>query len=393
MNKARLLIEEMTFVITAFAIIYMLLIIPAYMIIPSSVTVLGLLAMLLPFIALHFVRSYVRILPLFLLLHILPPLIAFLICPTLLQKLVFGGLLTVCTVFSIINRLTGEKMSLSLSVVAFTGIASVALSVGAARMGYAVLAPVFPIGIFVVILCWVVQSNLVNLDFSLSLITRTTVQPVKHILATNNKLLVIVVVILLCAAVISPFLAIDRIVNLLLYGLFLLLRFLLSFLSGETTEAPPPESAPPAGDTEIDYLMSLPQKDPFLLWVILEKIIEIVVYVGLIVGSIALVAWALYTFYKRFNTAKAPDTDVTENISAELINPTSLFKGLFNLPFLSLPENKVRRQFVKKIKRHKQRGIDIQHSDTPDEIREKIAAAEDIAELTDAYNKVRYNDQ
>jgi len=124
--------------------------------------------------------------------------------------------------------------------------------------------------------------------------------------------------------------------------------------------------------------------------------ITYVIIAVLIVGAVIFaLAKTLKEARKRFNKLKMSDDNDTKSslLPDEASKLRYVLADLLRLlpVFKSKAKHSIRRAFIKKVNAHIKMGTEILPSDTPDKIAEKIRTNENIDELTQAYEKVRYD--
>ena len=117
-------------------------------------------------------------------------------------------------------------------------------------------------------------------------------------------------------------------------------------------------------------------------WIFLQKILEVVVLIGLVV----LVMWALYKLVTRFmGSYRYQGSGYEETrVSISRVPREKIRSAGFSL-FDRSPENRIRREYWKRVKS----AIDktVRRSDTPREVAGKMPQ---VAEIVEDYQKVRY---
>jgi len=338
----------------------------------------------IPYALCFWMRRGLKHLSLFLLAHIALLFLSFLPGANIFQRIMYIALMLMIVIHSVVLRLNNKPPDISAAFAATQAVFACALAIAADRLQRPAAVYPQPVTVGVVIICYIIFQHIKNLDETLDLITRTTTQPVRSIFLVNNRIIAAFAAIAGAAALLSVFLKLDGAVMMLGKWLLALLRFIARLLSGKGgAEAPPAPAETPA---EQQPPMMLPPADakPWLIWVILEKIIFAAVIAAGIAGAIALVIYVCVRVYKRFYGAVKSDDEVEviphDNMAAEAIKALRAF---------FLPLSGVRRHFYKKIKRHMGKGVPIQPSDTPEDMARKITE-EDIGRLTEDYQQVRY---
>ncbi|MDR1643767.1 MAG: hypothetical protein LBT59_29070 [Clostridiales bacterium] len=383
----RRLIEEALLDANFFAVIYFLIMTPAFFL-PGGNAAPSTLLLLAPLAFLCQAARHLKQLWLFLLAHLVMASVP-LLFPSLWLK-VPGMIIMVAVCWrSISLRLKNERAHPSLiaagaECLAFLIFLLIGKNFGANLEAYAIGASV------TVIMACLISTHMQNLDESLGLITKTTVQPTKAILAANNAMILI---LCLCAAAISIFAAVSffgkpvnllAFIKLILGAIVAVINFFTDLFASD--EAPiPPEAAPESAPQDYSELMAAPQ-EPWIIWVILENVLKFVAIAAIVAGIIALIIYLCVTLYRRFNATR-PTSDESEFIPPEDLVTNGIKRLKRFIPYFSKGAG-VRRLFKRTIKRHMQKGAPILLSDTPEEMSVKIP--EDIRALVDEYQAERY---
>ena len=140
-----------------------------------------------------------------------------------------------------------------------------------------------------------------------------------------------------------------------------------------------PETVPMPTEALIEELTYLtdtnpPEMHPMLGWVVLAAVF---------IAVVAVLALGVRTFAGGSNTtAKAQSSDRKQKLSKQ--------KHAKTTPTHRKPKNPTRRAYVKKVRQHIKNGTKVAVYDTTQDIKQAIAEQEDIGELTQAYEQVRY---
>jgi hypothetical protein len=239
-----------------------------------------------------------------------------------------------------------------------------------------------------IILC-LLNNHMRNLDESIELITRTTIQPTKSILASNNAMIAMFCAIAGAVCVWGFHIDLSNALSALGGALYSLLRFLLSFLtsSSEVQEEPIPiPQEQPAPDFQ--EMLGVEQKAPWWFWAWLENALIFLIAALAVVGVLALAAYLCHRLYKLYYSNSKPESDEKEFMAPEVVITKGIRRISRLVPNLSRTGS-IRRAFKRTIRRHISKGAKISACDTPVEMRSKIGS-EDISALVDEYQKVRY---
>jgi len=249
----------------------------------------------------------------------------------------------------------------------------------------------FVFNMLISILCYILYAHMIDISESLDAISLTSVQPVKNIKKSNNAAIALFVAMATAAAAFSRYIPVAAALRGLGDMILAALRFLASLGNGPE-EAPVEIMAMQDIPGETDMLGMFEPTEPFILWIILEKIIMFLVSAALVAGVIGGVAYLFYKLYKRFYaTKRAYLSDVAEFAAPEASFLRFAGRFMDMVPFVNFaPVNKARRAFYKKVRRHMKKGLTVRAHHTARDIAAEIKKAEDIGELTDAYEIARY---
>lgn len=217
--------------------------------------------------------------------------------------------------------------------------------------------------------------------------------PIKAIIRSGNGSITAFLLLGLVLMAVFTHMGLERFLTGLKDLLLAIIRFLFSFLPQGNDAAPVPETEVQASSPS-GFPLEGGETSP-----IMEAISNFLVafmQIALILGAAALVIYIVYQLWSRFlgsslkkeSSAKDPSgpNDVVEKLKK---TPSSKRGPLF---FSSLPKNKIRRIYYKKISgRHKQAAID--PSMTPDQLTRAIAPNDPEAarKFTEIYEKARYS--
>jgi hypothetical protein len=366
-----------------FALFFSLAVLPAALLLRNPYITYGLVLFIIPHAICFWLRLRIKHLSLFLLLHAAMPLLTVFLVSGLYPRLIYLAFTLAIVIYSVVNRLRDTPPEVGAAFVAAHIVCALVLAIAAGRLNQPEAAYVQPISAAVVFICYMVFQHIRNMDDTLELITKTTVQPIRAILSMNNRIIAAFAGIAAVSALLSGFVRLDSVVALLGRGLLAFLRFLLGFLngtgSGEEAEAPPETAAP---DNFPPFPVE-PRKE-WPIWAIIENVMKYVLTAALIAAAAGLVIYLCYRLYRRFYETVKSDDEIEviphDTLAAEAVKAIKAF---------FIPVSGMRRRFYKKIRQYIKRGAPIFPSDTPEEMSRKITA-EDISDLTDAYQKERY---
>lgn len=133
----------------------------------------------------------------------------------------------------------------------------------------------------------------------------------------------------------------------------------------------------------------LAETGPFLA--ILIAAVRFLAIFGLVAAFTIFVVMLIYKLYKAFSREKRPGKQSL--MPDDTINKLKFMLGDFKelLPRFKLSvKHPVRRAYIKKVNGHIKRGLEVRLHYTPEIIADKIRPKEDIDELTQRYEEVRY---
>lgn len=354
------------------------------------------LVLAIPFFLMRFVRRNVNNFLVFLLSHIV--LIFFpLFLPVHHLASLFAFLaMLIAGIYSTYVRIKGRWL-IEKDVVIFA-IALIAVIYGVLEyFSLSGVAALLTAWAFVIILCYIIQSQIYQLDFTLSLLSDTAGQPLPTILRFNNGILAAFLLPVILVAAVSLFKPLDQLLRLIGRGIYLAIRWFYSVLSAlfMGDEPPPMEEVLPQDSPMQNPMEGLPPPTKAPRWLeILDTILYYLIHIILIAGLIALIVFLIYRLYKRFHAPMPEDDDIREDIDREVTRESiqdSLRNFWNRLPFFGRDQRaKIRRAYFRKVRQYIRKGVGIQKTDTTGEIKEKIKPDEDIALLTEQYNKARY---
>lgn len=339
-----------------------------------------------------FVRQYVRNFFLFALCHLI--WIGYLFLPLeLIPRLLAGAYLILTIAYSYVRKYTGRGEELS------TGnlfVACGTLIVLYFLAGFLEIQAIRPylVGLAVAqILIFLVSLHILNVNETLFNVGDMMSQPAEKLRQFNGKIAAMYLVIVAAIMLLAVVLRLDVVFTWIGKGALALLRVLLSLLNrgeetGEISEEFKLEVDTSQGDTAQPAV-----GEPFILWVILEKILLIAVFVGIIVG----IVYLLYRFYKAFNKNSVQElateefTESSAFVEKEKRSPRP--KGRLWDALQMTPEKKIRRLYFHKISRFMKKGDRIKPANTPVEIEQALRDQENLQALTRVYQKARYSDE
>jgi len=236
-----------------------------------------------------------------------------------------------------------------------------------------------------------------NMRFSLGLMGEhqrksAEVSPVSNILIS---IFLAVIVILGALSILFPsqttFVFLLRLAGDIVLFPFRLLSAFISWLIGDSDVVEIPTlNLPVFEQGEMMLEDGIPMDDAQQTWFMtLTNILSIVIVVAIVIG---IVGTLFYKLYKAFGKGKTMDEEqsvMTTDAISKLKFALGDIKEL--LPRFKLgSKHPVRKAYIKKINGHIKQGVMVQSHHTPDIIADKIRPKEDIDELTQRYEEVRY---
>ncbi len=305
------------------------------------------------------------------------------------RKIIYIILTVIIVLRSFSIRLSDKKfMNFTIATAAALLGLNIAAWLLSEHLGHTELISFLFAGSLLIIICLFVTHHIERLDYSLEIITRTTTQPINHILSFNNFILAVFITIIIVAALMSLLIDSKGIVFGAGKAILEFIRYLVSIFYKGGSEPPPDlDSVSNIVSKRGGYFLGFGKTNPFFYF--LDRILLFLVPIAFGAAILAALIYAIYRIYKIFTNTNANGDEVSF-ISSELII-SSIIRTI-RPSFLKLPSDKTRRTYIKKIKKlGKQTKTIIKDSDTASQIKEKMSPYEDISNLTEAYEKVRYH--
>ena len=361
------------------SVFYGIFIMPAVVILNLRVDILFLASFIMSLVY-FFIRRYIRL--------VFPMIIAHIIVPVVVFNLAFGfaqalyvGVAVFLMIFSFQQRHTrSATFGVGFSYAASIVLIAFALFVNA--HGYDLLF------IYAVLMIFVsvgskLHTRMVQVNDSLEVITQTSTQPVKKILAFDYKATLVFCIVIVGLIV---FLHVFFIRPALEAASEIRINMQLGPLPphADLDEANGDTSYTPGG---IDF-SDIELRDPWLIWVILERMLMTMVPPIIILG----VAYLLFRLAREvLRHMKGRNIQEHEHASGfedvkEFISAPKARRPWF---FAHRGEHKLRRLFRETMTRHIKKGVPIKKTDTPVQMAKKVQA-EDLSGLVEEYTAVRY---
>jgi hypothetical protein len=352
-------------------------------------------ALLVPILAMSVTRYYISNFFLFVGIHLVLLCFPLLLGLDFLAQVLFCLFLLACAIYSVVVRLRGDwRINTVMALVC----AATAAAIGFVLdfFGRGGVADFLALWAFVMLFCYILHTQTAQVDSSLDVLSGSAKQPIGTMLRFNNILIAVFLLPVLVAGLLSPLFPLDRLLGGLWGMLSILLRRFFAFISGFFTgeEILFDESTQEQSGNMLDGVM-LDSSTQRPAWVeTLEEIFRTALIVAIGIGAVLLVLYAAYRLYKRFYASRSTDGDVREYIGPEIDRDRlqDLWRGVRSrLPvFGRSEEEKIRRQYFRRVRRHIRKGVAVAKADTTGQIEGKIRPSEDITALTEQYDRARY---
>jgi hypothetical protein len=326
--------------------------------------------------------------------HILLILMSFLLGSNLIEKWIYALLTSALVISSFKLYLSEIKNAFGIPLLVAGESIFFLVFLFNLYMKYSIIQPFLNSFSLVYILLFMVYMHILNIDTSLEIITKNSIQPVSQIKSFNNKIIGLFLFLVAVILMICPYLHIQDLIKLLGQGLLTFIRFLFS-LGKHEEQLPPVGSEEPLKPNGSDQLI-LPKGETNPLITFIEEILIYVVDIAVVIGIIALICYALYQLYKNFYANSSSANETKEFISPLLktektnigFNPFKKILASFN----ATNNEKIRKIYSKKVNQYTRLGLKVSN-DTATEISTtaKTSINKDISELTTYYEKARYS--
>jgi hypothetical protein len=352
-------------------------------------------ALLLPVLAMSVTRHFISNFFLFIGIHLLLLFSPLLLRLDLLAQILFCLFLLACAVYSVAVRLRGDwRINTVMALVCASAAAAIGFVLDFFGRGGA--ADFLAVWAFVMLLCYILHTQTAQVDSSLDVLSGSAKQPIGTMLRFNNILIAVFLIPVLAAGLLSPLFPLDRLLGGVWMVLSRFLRWIFALIGGLFTgeEVLLEESTQEQSGNMLDGVI-LDSSAQRPAWIeMLEEIFRTILIIAIAAGAVLLVIYAVYRLYKRFYASRSTDGDVREYIGPEMDRDRlqDLWRGFRSrLPsFGRSEEEKIRRQYFRRVRRHIRKGVAVEKADTTGQIEGKIRPSEDIAALTEQYNHARY---
>ncbi|MCL2404966.1 MAG: hypothetical protein FWC92_05390 [Defluviitaleaceae bacterium] len=260
--------------------------------------------------------------------------------------------------------------------------------------GSTVTTVYYHVSTLLIFLAVVIHVHITNLDFNLVVNGHHSRRHVGSLIANNIKLLLVFAVVLAVGGAVAVFTPIGALLMVatgrVFWVLFMIVAIIGTFFVWLFSHINwnPPFGMTDDGSEPPDLLTLEEIHDAFMVTPREGYTIEIVLAA---IGVIILLVYLYMKFSHKFEKREKPIRVLKEQ-TYSISNEKITMSGFSNLipRFRRLVRHPVRRAYIKKVKSHIKRGVQVMPHDTPDQIAEKIHHKEDIGELTIRYEKVRY---
>jgi len=329
-----------------------------------------------------FARRLIKYTAIMFLVHLIVPIAAFYLAPDLFSRVLYVGVATVLAIFSLQQRHT-RSLTFVAGFIYAAPMVLIVLALLVGNQGYTHVYTTYAVLIIFSSIGSKLHIRMVQVNDSLEVITQTSTQPVKKILAFDYKAMLVLTVIM---------------IGLTIFFHLSLMRPALEAVSGirlnvqidpitHTPEAPPDTPGDDIlgpGGMAVEGLYRPPS--PF--WLALERLIMLLVPPVVVLGVGYFIFRLAREVYKKLDLKTAKDHEYAsgyEDIKEFISTPKTRRPWFFG----SRGEHKLRKLFRETMTRHIKKGVPIKKSDTPMQMAEKIKA-EDISNLVEEYAAVRY---
>jgi len=365
------------------AVFYGIFVAPTVIFLELPVDVL-LLASAVAMVFFFLVRRLIRPIVPMLLVHIIAPIAVFYFVSEIFWLLMLVGVTLVFAVFSLQQRHTrSDTFAPSFTYISPIILVILALVVGSQGHGY--LYMTYAILIIFACLGSKLHIRMTHVSDSLEVITQTSTQPVKKILAFDYKAMVVFCLVMI-GMIIFLHVFLMRPAIELISGIQINLQVDLADTDDDYIPEPAPQAPSLPGGMDLSELFE--ERGPSIIWVVLEWILFIVAP-PLIIAGIGFVLFRVAReIYRRLGVKTNRDHDHASGYEdiKEFIRTPKVKRSWF---FGSRNEHKLRRLFRETVTRHIKKGAPIIKSDTPVQMAEKIQV-EDFNNLAEEYAAVRY---
>ncbi|SHO47843.1 hypothetical protein [Anaerocolumna xylanovorans] len=351
----------------------------------------------------YYIKRYAKHIWAFLLFHFLLILILIFLVPSTIGKLLCAFFMLAVTIYSLVKRLREEEMARK-NVTPSLLLVFALLYVINYQLRFPELTHLL-FGLTVTfILLFFINSYLINFEHYFSLQQETSNVPLKQIKTVNHTIIIFFLGLSFANMFFFTKLPLKELLLSIQKGLLKLIRMVLSLLPEasskiEETQENAPKKVP------IPKHIKVPENTPSPLWEFIQNLITTLLIAAVIIGTIALISYAIYKLYQAFYKEKRSlFKDNTEFISPfdrrekAIKNKSIVNKNSFFRFWNQTNSDKIRRAFYKAVLSKK--GKPPKVSATPWELSRYILSDNSSADIeadkkTEAlayyYEKARYN--
>jgi len=365
------------------------------------------LLVVIPFFIMLYIRKKVKKMRYFIAAHvpvlampliILPNVWSFL--PNVWTFALFVGFATAITIYSLAVKGKGEwNMHGGTAAWVIGVLAALSFLYVTYRPEIEVVGILLNISSLIVLAAVVLYTHLDNMRFGLGLLNENHKKS-ENISPVSNMLITVFLIIIVIFGALSIFFPSQAAVMILLRLLrdivmlpFLFAAFILQSCVGDMPliEDMPLPMDIPLGEGEIEFGEGVEPEEPNMLDTILHTIVGFLAAFGLIAMAAAFVIGLFYRLYKSF--FKKDEAGKQSLMPEDAISKLKFVLGDFKelLPRFKIgAKHPVRRAYIKKVNSHIKTGFRVRPHYTPEIISDKIRPMENIDDLTEKYEKVRY---
>lgn len=285
---------------------------------------IALLGIIVPMCYLAFVRKFVKFFALSLLLQIPVVLAALVVGNTIAEKAVITACMIVMMIASVSMSMTERKNKENCPSLALMILPVICYFVGLYQED-AALEQIVHNELLLYIVVYLVHESLHNTTEFIEIHKDTANFPVGQMTIVNRLMVVLLLAVLVAAMLIFPKLNLDVLLMPIVQLLGRFLAWLLSFI--HLTEASRQVESAVDSMSGIEELQAV-SKETGLFWIVMEKIMIVLVIVGLAAAVIGGIAYLLYRLYKGFYAEKKENADEKEFLIGEIQwFPKGFFSG------------------------------------------------------------------
>ena len=393
MAKRRFIAEDIICSITHFAVFYGIIALAVVPLTGRDESIFWALFFAVPFTINFLIRQYIRNTILMIAAHFVVPVLTHFYSDLFYgSAYVFDDIpfyifvviaLVIMAFYSLIMRISGRHTLDSIFAIIIS-CGFIIMSFIGLHFGHAYAGIIYPVLIAVTIISYALHIRMTKVDMSLEVITQVSKQPVSQILKFDHKMMLALIVVLIALTLIGQSVVIDP-----------LLRQIsqIELQRGRTLPDGPGMPLEPPLRTMQTGLQNLAEmygpREPNPIIQFLDAVIFLILQSAMATLALILAVTAVVGIYKMLGYKKQV-MPYQDGIDEKIFVVPERVKKIRKLPFLfNLNEDKTRKIFRKKIRRHKKMGVPFVRSDTPIDMANRISG-ENIGPLVKEYEKVRY---